>query len=372
MQRILKYKKQILMLCALVLILSLAVFFLFARSGQLGRLITYRTLGGQNHAELFQFQGQGGEDFALFGNGIALAGLSGLQVYNRAGELVYDASASLRHPVLQVNDAFVLAYDIGGFDLFIGNRHELLRHHTTEGRIIDARINENGWLTLSMEQIGRLGVIHIIDPDGNTRFEVESGTRHVITADLAANNRTLAVLFMAENATHVLWYDIRQADGQYVDPQYLFYRDDELFFDFWFTGRNGALAIISDSSILHLSQTGNRQRTYNFEGRHLRGFDTDDGRAVIYLGQGQVGTRGEIILFHANGTMQHLPVLGTLLDISLTDRFVAALFAEELVLYRNLREYARLDRLQHHQHVLARDDGSVITLAPNRAQVFVP
>lgn len=362
---------KILLILSLALVLLIFALFQFgnASSGQVGRFFTYRTLGNQNHAEVFHFQGQAASAIANFDNGLALVGTSGLQVYNRAGELVYFANATLANPVLQVNGTRVLAYDLGGFDILIGDRRELTHHLTAQGRIIDARLNANGWLTLSMEQIGTLGVIHVIDPNGDLRYRVEAGLGHghIIAAGLADNDRNLVSLSMPQQTTHVFMYDITQ-DG----VQDSFYQNDTLFFDFWFTNRNGSVALLSDSNVTHLSQTANLQASYFFEGRHLRGFDTDLGRGILYLGQGQVGTRGEIILFETNGATQHLPVLGTLLDISLQGRFIATLFAEDVILYRNMREYAQLDRLQNEHGILARDDGSIITFSTSRAQIRLP
>lgn len=366
-----RYNKRILIALALVaLLLSLLLLQILGvfSSSAFGRAFTYRTLGNQNHAEVFHFQGQAASTVSVFDNGIALVGHGGLQVYNRAGNLVYFAESSLQNPVLQVNDTNVLAYDLGGFDVLIGNRRELIHHHHADGRIIDAYINANGWLTLSMEQIGTLGVIHVIDPNGNLRYAVELGTGHVISAKLADDNRTLAVLSMTTDASRVFWYDINQHGA----PLHSVYRMGELVFDFWFTNANGSLALLSDHAVIHYTNNGSLQRIYHFEGRHLRGFDTHLGRAVIYLGQGQVGTRGELILFETNGNTRHLPVVGTLQDLSLNGRFVALLLSEELILYRNLREYATLERLELSSGILAREDGSIITVSASRAQIRIP
>lgn len=365
-------RKKIAVLLGAVLLVLLTVTLILNRDrltfGHITRAIQYRNLGSASLAEDFRFASLGSNTFAVLDDGIAVASGSGLAFFDRAGREVYAAQASMQQPVIETEGSFALAYDLGGLDILVGNTREVLRHKEADGRIIDARINENGWVTVSSEQIGTLGVVHVYDAQGQARLRVLAGDGHLIAAALAADNRTLITLTMTETGGRVAWF-CADVGG---DPQHVHLEEDELFFDLWFTARDGAVGVISSNMVRFLSNTGELTSEYLFPDLHLRAYDTYGGRAGLHLSPFRTGAGGTLAVLEPNGSPRETLAEGTVIDISLRGRFLAVLYFNRLDTYRNGRAYASWDDTEGMTRVLMREDGTVFRLSPQRARLLVP
>ena len=365
--------KKIGLFLGLVILILLTILLLTNRDrltfGHFVRGIQYHNLGSAGRAEEFRFANLISNTFAVFGDGIAVASGSGLAVYDQRADQVYAALSPLERPVIQTAGDFVIAYDLGGLAIQAGNTREHLRHLEADGQIIAAHINENGWITVSSERVGTLGVVRVYDPEGRPRFHVRAGVGHLITAALAADNRTLVFLTMTETGGRVVWYYI---DVESEDPAYEYLEEGEIFFDLWFTGRDGSVGAISSNMVRFLSNRGEREGEYRFSDRHLRAYDTNQGNIALHLSPRPAGAGGVLVLLEPDGTAEEVPAEGTVLDISLRDRYLAALSHDQLMVYRGNYVYARWTETEGMTRVLMREDGTVFRLSSQRAKLLVP
>jgi len=337
--------------------------------GHLVRGIQYHNLGSVTRAEEFHFANLASNMFSVFGDGLAVASSSGVTVYNRRADQVYAAHVPLENPVIETAGDFVLAYDLGGFDIQVGNTREHLWHLEADGQIIAAHINENGWVTVSSEQGGTLGVVRVYDPEGRARFHVRAGVGHLITAGLAADNRTLVFLTMTEVGGRVAWYTI---DVEREEPEYEYLEAGELFFDLWFTDRNGSVGVISSNMVRFLSNRGEPKGAYQFPDWHLHAYDTDRGNVVLHISPHPTGAGGLLVLLEPDGTKREISTEGAVLDLSLRGRYLAVLSFDQLMIYRGDRAYAYWTETEGMVRVLMREDGTVFRLSSHRARLLVP
>jgi len=339
--------------------------------GHFNRAIQYSRLGSPSHAEEFRFANLGSNTFVTLGDGIAVASTGGLRFYDRSGTLAYAAAFEMERPVIRSAGDYVLAYDLGGYSFQSGNRRESLVHmEEWEGRIIDANINENGWIIVSAEQVGFLGRVTVMDSQGIPRWFVNIGSGHVISAVLADDNRTVAILTMTDEGGRVHW--VTTDAGGTIQTEYYYLREGELFFDIWTRSNSGDVGVISSNTVLYLTSRGEIKSEYDFSDRHLRAYDIADGRIALYLSISQTGPGGEIVTLDLNGRTQRVEITGNLLDLSLRGRFVAALFVDELLIFRGTSRYARWRETEGMSNVLMREDGTVFRLSQHRARLLVP
>jgi len=368
-------KKGSIFILALLVVVTVAIIGNLDRItiGHFNRAIQYSRLGSPGHAAEFRFANLGSNTFVTLGDGIAVASTGGLRFYDRSGTLAYAEAFEMEEPVIRSTGDYVLAYDLGGVSFQSGNRHgALVRMNEWEGRIIDANINANGWIIVSSEEIGNLGRITVFDAQGVRRWHVAIGTDsgHVIGAVLANDNRTVAVLTMTDQGGRVHWITTA-ADGT-TQANYYYLREGEVFFDIWTRSNSGDVGVISSNTILYLTSQGEVESEYHFQDRHLRAYDIADGRAALYLSTSQTGSGGEIVILDQNGHDQSVEISGNLLDISLRGRFVAALFVDELLIFRGTSNYARWRETEGMSSVLMREDGTVFRLSQHRARLLVP
>ncbi|MCL2841851.1 MAG: DUF5711 family protein [Oscillospiraceae bacterium] len=357
----------ILLAVAVIVILATVVL------GQLGgahltRMVRYHRPGSPYAAEI-RFTSLSDNTFASLDNGIAVASGSGLGFYDRTGSVVYTSLRPLRQPMIDTAGNYVVAYDLGGTDILVGNRREVLHRIEAEGRIIDTRVNENGWVTVSVEQAGTLGAVRVYDPNGTPRFRVHISTGHLVGAALAADNRTLALLTMTEDGGRVLWY---AADTPADEPRYTYLREDELFFDLWFTSPSGAVGVISNNAVIYLNAQGEFKSEYLFPNRRLQNFDVDEGNVALYLSHHQTGAGGELVVLEPTGERERVDVMGYVFDISLAGRYMAAIYLDTITVYRRGRAYADFTETEGMTNVLMRDDGTLFRLAPHWARLLIP
>ena len=369
-------RKQFLSRGGMILLMVLVILFtsILVRSrdrltiGHLVRGIEYNRPGSRNATE-FRFTSLSSNTFATLGRGLAVASSSGLSVYDRTGSQVYASYWSLEQPVIRTQGNFVIAYDLGGTDILVGNQREALRHIEAEGRIIDARINESGWVTVSVEQVGTLGMVRLYDPDGVPRFRVQSATGHLMGAALAEDNLTLTLLTMTEAGGRILWYT---AGTPADEPNFAYQREGEVFFDFWFASAHGDVGVISNNVVVYLNAKGEVQSEYQFPDQRLRAYDIERGDVALHLSHHQTGAGGEIVVLEPRGERERMEVTGNVIDISMAGRYVAAICFEGITVYRRGRIYASFEETEGMTHVRMRSDGTLFRLAQQRARLLVP
>lgn len=356
----------------LLILLAVSVLLIVHRDrlsiDYLRRTWNYRHLGTEQQTDVFHFSNYTNNTFALLGDGVAVASVGGLEVYDRAGRLQYNAVFSMQQPMIQTGGGRVLAYDLGGTALHIGSRWESLRHDDWDGAIIDARLNENGWLVVSAEQAGTRGVATVINPDGGHVFRVRIGTGYLLGAALAADNRTLAVLSMTNAGGRVAWYAIDSPAG---DPFAYYRRDEEILFEFAFTDRTGNVMAISDSGLLFLSTAGELMQEYRFPYEYLQAFVLNGADAALYLTRYPLSDSGRLILLSDSADTQSIDLQGELFDIARNGRYTAVLFLDRILLFRNAAEYAVWEGIGG-TTLAIRDDGALLRLSPDRAELLLP
>lgn len=357
-------------LLVVFIVIAIVVIAVLGQVGPayLARGIRYHRPGSPYASEI-RFTSLSDNTFATLDSGIAVASGSGLGVYDRTGSVVYTSLRPLRQPVVYTAGNYVIAYDLGGADILVGNRREALHRIEAEGRIIDARVNENGWITVSVEQAGTLGAVRVYDPSGTPRFRVHISTGYLVGAALAADNRTLALLTMTEDGGRVLWY---AADTPADEPRYTYLREEELFFDLWLTSSSGAVGVISNNAVVYLTARGELKSEYLFPERRLQNFDVDGDSVALYLSHHQVGTGGELVVLEPAGERERIEVSGYVFDISLADRYVAAIYLDTITVYRRGRAYAEFTETEGMTKILMRDDGTLFRLAPHWARLLIP
>ena len=349
-------------------VLIIAIILLIANRDRLSIDAITRRMGASARVETFHFTAAG-NTVRLLDDGLAVASNSGLMVYDRAGELVYSEIFPMARPVLNQAGAWLLAYDLGGTTVQLGNHREAIRRIDWERGLINVRVNENGWLAVSAEQSGTRGEVTVIDADGNPRYRVELRTGHLIAAELAADNRTLAILTLTERGGRMLWYSI---DVPGDDSQHEFSLVGEVLIDFWFTSPGGALAAISDESLIYLSASGEKRHTYDFAGQSLLAYDHSGGDTALFLAPDQHSREGQLVRVQTNGRVLTAELSGDLRDIAIHGRYAAVLFSDRLILYRNMTEYASWDETEAQSYIQLRRDGTVLRFSSNQARLLVP
>ena len=135
------------------------------------------------------------------------------------------------------------------------------------------------------------------------------------------------------------------------------------------------LAAVTDTGMSFASVDGQTQNVYSYEDAYLRDYDLDgEDFAVLLLNRYRSGSVGRLVTLNADGTeIASVDVNTEVLSVSASGRYLAVLYADRLVVYnRDLQVYASLQGTDYAREALMRPDGSVLLIAAEAAELFLP
>ena len=229
------------------------------------------------------------------------------------GNLVYFSSMGLHLSPKKVHEMhlvssqmyrsgdYLLVYDREGTTASVFYKNKELYSITTEHRIRNAKVNEEGYSVVICDQPGYQGTVTVYNRKGKNIYRIYSGEKFVLDADVYSRGKQLAVC----------QYD---AKGDKLISNISFYRLDEkeayevidsaetVFTTIRFM-TNGTLTAIGDSMAAGFSNNGEETWRYDYQGGALQNFSMSDRSAALVLRQ----QNQKIVIVRENGRIsEHL------------------------------------------------------------------
>lgn len=367
----------------LTLVVVLAVVLLAAyRDGTgfdvLRRYFNYGSVEKVSDGLLYEYDASSQNRFAALGEHLVVLSETSLRVLDDDGGEVWSANVSMSAPALGQGGGRVVAYDVGGLELYVLDQKGEVLHLTAdpEEPFIAASLNAKGWLAVTAEKRGYKGCVSVYDEDmDQVFFEFKSSRRFLTDAYVTDDCASLAAVTLGQEnsvfVSNVVLYDLTKS-GE-VEPAADYNVTDGLVAAIG--QQSGKLAAVSDTCLTFADTTGEIAASYAYGGAYLRDYDlSGDGFVVLLLNRYQSGSVGRLATVDAEGTeLGALDVNEEVLSISAAGRYLAVLFANRLVIYnQDLQVYASLNGTDYAREVLMRTDGSVLLLSSDSAGLFLP
>ena len=357
-----------------VLLLVLAVVMLAAyRDGTgfdfLRRWFVY---GTTEQADSYAYDAAVNNRFALLGNGMAVLSGTELRILAGDGTVVLSKPLNMRSPALVAAGTVVVAYDVGGTELWLVNADgEELLHLEQSLPLIAASVNEAGYLAVTAEKSGCKGCVSVYDPGQTLIFEFNSVERFVTDARVAEDGRTLTAVTLGQEAgafvSRMVVYDLNKTEPQagWSVPDGVVLALEEL---------GGRMAAVCDTAVAYGDPQGKTYGTYDYGGAYLRDWGVGEDYTVLRLNRYYAGSIGRIVTVDMNGKERaSLDVNEEVIAVSAAGRYIAVLYAGRVVIYTpDLVEYARLEGADRAKDVLMCDDGSALVLESEHGTRFLP
>ena len=322
---------------------------------------------------LYDYDASTNNRFALLGDHLVVLSETKLQILDQEGE-VWSAAVNMTAPALGQRGDRAVAYDVGGYELYVIDQTGELLHLTAEegGKLIAATLNESGWLVVTSQMSGVKGCVSVYDQDLEKVFDFYSSKRFVIDGCVAGSDHVLAAVTLgqenSEFVSNIVLYDRK---GQ--EPMGDYSIQDGLVMAI---GEQGdTLITVSDTCLTLADVQGEILSTYSYGGEFLRGYDIQgEDFVALQLNRYQSGSVGRLVTVGMDGSvLGQLDVNQEILDLSAAGRYLAVLYADRLVIYnQELQEYASLTGTDFSSDVLMRQDGSAVLLASESAMLFLP
>lgn len=368
-------KRRFRLLKATVSVLILAVVSIIAailitNNGKLtadGLMRLFSGTGKKNEAAEFSFNAGFKSVFAEIDGGLAVCSGSGVQVYDIGADRMFTETFNMANPAVCYNGKISAVYDLGGKLLKVFDLYGVIKSISTEQKIISASLNQNGWLVMCTQETGAFkGRVTVYDGDLDAAFYWNSAKGYVLSAALASDNKSLAVLTLTDEGSRIVFFSMDSTDekGSCTLP-------GELVLEIRYLSDGRILALCRDALRI-VKQDGSADIICDYSEKHLAGYSLDgDGFILLALKNYMVGDQGIIMTVDLKGKTLGLAETGRkILSVSAKGDTLAILYSDRLVIYdRYLLECARFDDTAGAEKTLMRPDGKAFLIAPHSASV---
>ena len=340
----------------------------------LRRWVKYMNVSGDGSYGVYSFDSHSSNRYESFGDGLAVASVSGLTVFGEQGEELFTMQKQMALPQLQVRGDLAVAYDVGGGSLLALHRKngEVLRLEENRA-ILDADLSDGGYLCISSSASGYKSVLSVYNNSQNLIYRWLSSTTYIPLCSVSADGRWLSAVGLG------------QSGGAFESSLLLFRTDSDdiqrsvslgsqLIYDLMFVG-DKTICAVGETSVQFLSLEGELLGSYAYEDRYLKDFtDGGDGFLTLAVNMYRAGNRYSLVTVDEKGRELASVYLGQeILDLSACGRYIAALTPEGLTVYtQSLSVYAETADTGSATSVVMRKDGSVLLLGNGQGKLYLP
>lgn len=371
-------RRPLLVLLAVAAVLAgiVTAAVLLDRSGfdGLRRSIIYATAVKDENgcAQLYRYNSDQSGHFASLDGSLVSVSMHQLTVLDEKNRTLYDESVKFQTPSLQSRGGRAVAYDVGGTEVYVLSDKGLVYKLDCAGEVLNASLNQKGWLTVVCGESGCKAAVRVYDAEGEAVFAFRSSDRFVMTAALSADSRTLAAVTMGQEngvfASYVVFYRVNsdKEAGRCTLRGSVVYD---------LTAAGSGFCAVTEEQLCFLSGDGVMTAAYDYGGDYLRRVSvSDDGYAAVLLGRYRTGTQHRIVTVNGEGKeLAALEIDAEVASLSAAGRYVAVLTGEELVIYdKQLKPCAQLQEVSQAREVLMRSDGSAVLAGSMAASLYLP
>ena len=323
-------------------------------------------------AQLYRYNSDQSGHFASLDGSLVSVSMHQLTVLDEKNRTLYDESVKFQTPSLQSRGGRAVAYDVGGTEVYVLSDKGLVYKLDCAGDVLNASLNQKGWLTVVCGESGCKAAVRVYDAEGEAVFAFRSSDRFVMTAALSADSRTLAAVTMGQEngvfASYVVFYRVNsdKEAGRCTLRGSVVYD---------LTAAGSGFCAVTEEQLCFLSGDGVMTAAYDYGGDYLRRVSvSDDGYAAVLLGRYRTGTQHRIVTVTGEGKeLAALEIDAEVASLSAAGRYVAVLTGEELVIYdKQLKPCAQLQEVSQAREVLMRSDGSAVLAGSMAASLYLP
>lgn len=323
-------------------------------------------------AQLYRYNSDQSGHFASLDGSLVSVSMHQLTVLDERNRTLYDESVKFQTPSLQSRGGRAVAYDVGGTEVYVLSDKGLVYKLDCAGEVLNASLNQKGWLTVVCGESGCKAAVRVYDAEGEAVFAFRSSDRFVMTAALSADSRTLAAVTMGQEngvfASYVVFYRVNsdKEAGRCTLRGSVVYD---------LTAAGSGFCAVTEEQLCFLSGDGVMTAAYDYGGDYLRRVSvSDDGYAAVLLGRYRTGTQHRIVTVNGEGKeLAALEIDAEVASLSAAGRYVAVLTGEELVIYdKQLKPCAQLQEVSQAREVLMRSDGSAVLAGSMAASLYLP
>ncbi len=322
----------------------------------------------------FTFDQHSSNAYSAAGDGLAVASVGGVSVYDKNGGELYTVARSLSTPAAQSGDSVTLAYDIGGTALLaVDHSRGVTADITAGGALLDADISSGGAIAYCAVEDGKKTVLTVLDTKQQEIYKWYSSSSFLSPCAVSARGGQAAAI-AAGQSEHAYESTLELFDTASQDDPAALSLGNLLVYDLDYL-TDSALCAVGDTEAVFAGTDASLTGRYDYGGRYLKDYSLGgDGFLALALNTYQAGSRYSIVTVDADSLDAQEVYLGVeVLSISAAGPYLAVLTVDGLNIYtQDLTLYAQESDTGAATSVLQRSDGTALLVAGNSASLFIP
>lgn len=235
--------------------------------------------------------------FSVFQNTLAVAGSSGVRLYDSGGSCIFSDSVSFQSPILECGDKYMLLYDSGGSEYALFTSLACVERGSTDGMLQCAAVSDSGAYCTVARSDETKYVITLYSASFRqlARYYRDS---YVIAAAVHPDGGSLAVISTASGdwtlASEVTVYSASSSDTVRVSlgsslPLAVRYLS------------NGNIAVICDDGAVFLTAAGEVIARQSLSSMTLSYFSVSDNKVALVCQENVLGSSSRILVLDSTG-----------------------------------------------------------------------
>lgn len=131
--------------------------------------------------------------FAVYKDYIIKCTKSKIQGLDKTGEEQWSIPISMNEPIIKISGSEMLVADIGGRDIYVLNGKDIKWSTKIDNTIINADINESGYVTVVKEEKRTRGAVTVFNLQGNEFFTKGIGESFIFMAKISPSGKQVFI-----------------------------------------------------------------------------------------------------------------------------------------------------------------------------------
>lgn len=283
---------------------------------------------GQDTAGELSFSGYTGSTFNSFDGGFVSVSAKGIKVVSLQNQVTLEEEAEISSPAVKTNGGYGVAFDIGGKTAEVFTESAAVYEINAEYPIIDASVNDEGFSAVCTQADGYNGLVSVYDAEGKLVFQWFSGDAFVLTARIASDSKTIAVLAVAESGSRIMFFSVGSEE-----EKGRFEAAGDVLLDMEFSGKK-TVVTVSQKGVYTVGSDGVCKKQYLFGDDYLRNYAINDvGICYVILSKYQTGDECRAVAVKGDREVGTVDSISAVSDITCEGSKFAVLLGGKIEVY---------------------------------------
>ncbi len=237
--------------------------------------------------------------FTPYADGLVCAKADGFKIYNIHGQEEWSESQVLSNPLVKADGRYMAIADIGGKNVYAYRNKNKIWTKSVDGEILNASINEKGYVVLVFKDSSRKSIVKVFDNNGTEILVRYYSNNYAIDAKVSPDCRIIAVGEVNasgfKTTCGVRFIPIGSKEDSGV------FEEDSIIGSMDFMDKN--LVIALNNKLLSISQDGTKTVLSDFGKSKVTNIDINRGKFIVKVqkANGFLNWSSNIDIINKNG-----------------------------------------------------------------------